>query len=311
MSRENAWWAIARSEEVTDKKPLAVDIGDQPVVLWRDKAGVARALEDRCPHRRAPLSLGCIRDSGFIQCGYHGWTYNGETGRLTEIPNMKDQQKFPPVYKARAFAVSEQAGFVRVSLDSSATAPAVDQEAFPYCGTELVSLDHGEYLDAMYDDPSLVIAIRGVSFSPYLMSELRAENGKLVMERSCLWAPVIWPAPFTAEFPITLLTVTDPQTGETQLTLRDEALKDLLHAVVSPVPAARGVTAVRWRAKQGARGGGLRGAILRGSNPFSVLPFVDGIKLRNAKRSVSMHGEQLRAAMLGDSETTATDAVAA
>src|SRR3546814_5045186 len=113
-TQQDIWWAVARSEEVTDKKPLGINIGDQPVVLWRDKQGIVRALEDRCPHRRAPLSLGCIRDNGWIQCGYHGWSYEGDTGRLKEIPNMKDQQKFPPVYKAIAFSVYEQAGLVRV-----------------------------------------------------------------------------------------------------------------------------------------------------------------------------------------------------
>ena len=88
------WWTLALSEEVTDKKPLDVDLGDQPIVLWRDTHGAVRALEDRCPHRRAPLSLGCIRDNGWIQCGYHGWSFEGHAGRLKEIPNMKDDQRF-------------------------------------------------------------------------------------------------------------------------------------------------------------------------------------------------------------------------
>jgi len=97
---DSTWWAVARSEEVTGKKPLSVDIGDRPVVLWRDAEGHARALEDRCPHRRAPLSLGCIRKEGWIQCGYHGWSYDGATGRVREIPNLKNEQRFSPVYRA-------------------------------------------------------------------------------------------------------------------------------------------------------------------------------------------------------------------
>src|ERR1700743_541620 len=96
---------VAGSKEATPAKPISVAIGDQPIVLWRDKARICRALEDRCPHSRAPLSVGCVRESGFLQCGYHGWTYSGETGRLVEIPNMKDKQKFPPLYRAMAFAV--------------------------------------------------------------------------------------------------------------------------------------------------------------------------------------------------------------
>lgn len=293
------WWAVARSEEVTSKKPLSVDIGDQPIVLWRDNQGIARALEDRCPHRRAPLSLGCIKDSGFIQCGYHGWIYDGETGRLKEIPNMKDQQKFPPIYKANAFAVSEQGGFVRVCLNPKAEPPMTAEPKYSYVGTVNVSLSHQEYLDALYDDPALVISIRGVSFSPYLMSELHEENGLLVMERNCQWSPLHFPAPYTSEFPLTLLTQTHPQTGETKITLRDDEFKDLLYAVLSPVPSARGVTAIRWRAELGARRPGLRGAVLRGINPFSVHSSVDGSKLRVTKPSVSLHGDDLRNALLG------------
>ena len=308
---QDLWWAVARSEEVTSKKPLSVDIGDQPVVLWRDNQGIARALEDRCPHRRAPLSLGCIRDNGLIQCGYHGWSYDGESGRLKEIPNMKDQQKFPPIYKAQAFGVSEQGGFVRVCLNPKAQAPLSAEPKYTYCGTVNVSLTHQEYLNALYDDPSLVIAIRGVRFSPYLMSELHEEDGMLVMERNCQWNPVHWPSHFVAEFPLTLLTRTHPLTGETQLTLRDDQFNDLLHAALSPVPSARGVTAIRWRAELGVRYPGLRGAMLRGINPLSVLSSVDGSRLRTAKPTVSLHGEDLRNSMLDTPQPADGQTVAA
>jgi len=293
-TQDDIWWAVARSEEVTDKKPLAVDIGDQPIVLWRDKQGIARALEDRCPHRRAPLSLGCIRDNGWIQCGYHGWSYEGDTGRLKEIPNMKDQQKFPPVYKAVAFSVFEQAGMVRVCLRASAPLPLLADHRYHYVGTSHVSLSHQDYLNALYDDPGLVIGIRGVSFTPYLMSELRNRDGLLVMERSCQWKGLHWPAPFSSDFPLTLLTETHPVTGETRLILRDAEFNELLRAVMAPVPAARGVTAIRWRSELGDRAAGWRGASLRGVNPFTVRNTVNGKKLRVTKPSASLHGEDLR-----------------
>ncbi len=299
MSLENdLWWAVARSEEVTSQKPLSVDIGDQPIVLWRDNQGIARALEDRCPHRRAPLSLGCIRDNGWIQCGYHGWSYDGETGRLKEIPNMKDQQKFPPVYKANAFGVFEQGGFVRVCLDPKAKVPLIAEDKYNYCGTANVSCSHQEYLNALYDDPSLILKIRGVRFTPYLMSELHEEDGMLLMERNCQWSTPHWPSHFVAEFPLSLLTRTHPQTGQTTLILRDDQFNELLRAVLCPVPSARGVTAVRWRSALGVRQPGLHGAILRGINPLSVLSSVDGSRLRATKPSVSLHGEDLRNAML-------------
>lgn len=295
------WWKVARSEEVTSAKPLAVDIGDQPVVLWRDAQGIARALEDRCPHRRAPLSRGCVRDNGWLQCGYHGWSYDGETGRLKDIPNMKDEQRFPPVYKAAAFAVAESGGFVSVNLEPKSALPApVAAQTFALGGTAHVALDHAEWVNALFDDPGIVIGIRGVQFTPYLMSDLREEGGRLVMERFCQWGKLHLPAFATAEFPITLITRTDPLTGETEAVLRDDSFRVLLTAQLAPVPAARGTTQVRWRAALGEVLKGRHAAALRRKGAFDVREAIDAAALRVLIRSASHHGQQLRDRILAE-----------
>jgi len=291
---EAIWWAVARSEEISADKPFNVDIGDQPIVLWRDTDGTVRALEDRCPHRRAPLSLGCILGSGAIQCGYHGWTFDGENGQLVDIPNLKSDRKFPPVYKAVAFAVQESAGFVRICLDAKAAPPPCDDFALPLHGTSIVALDHEHWIDALFDDPSLVIAIRGVRFSPYLLTELRERDGLLLLERSCQWASLHWPAPFTSDFPISLRIVTDPVTGETELTLLDDEFNLLFHAALAPVPAARGVTQVRWRAVLAPELPSLMAKAMRTGTPFKVFDHVDGAALRVLKPSASIHASDLR-----------------
>jgi nitrite reductase/ring-hydroxylating ferredoxin subunit len=311
QTASSPWWAVARSEEVSDAKPLSVDIGEQPLVLWRDRGGIARALEDRCPHRRAPLSRGCIRDNGSIQCGYHGWSYDGATGRLTEIPNMKDKQKFPPLYRATAFAVQEGGGFVRVCLNGNAAAadvavtpapaslaPVNSEALMPLSGSVHVGLAHEQYIATLYDDPSLLIAIRGLEFTPYLMSELREQNGWLTMERSCQWRYLHWPAPFSPEFPITILSFTHPLTGEMRLTVRDADFNEYLRVALAPVPAGRGVTSVRWRAELRKGLKGLRGLMLGRGNPLTVHATVDAAALRVLKPGVSLHGAQLRAQLL-------------
>jgi nitrite reductase/ring-hydroxylating ferredoxin subunit len=292
-----AWWSLARSEEVTGKKPLAADIGDQPVVLWRDAQGTARALEDRCPHRRAPLSLGCVRDNGLLQCGYHGWSYDGATGRLVEIPNMKSEQRFPPHYKAQRFGVAESGGFVRVCLEAEAAAPRTAEIELPHGGTSFVGLAHDQYVAAMFDAPGLLIGIRGVAFTPYLMSELHDEAGTLVMERSCQWKGMHRPSPFSSDFPATVVTRTHPVTGETLLTLRATDLSVLLTAIIAPVPAARGVTAVRWRYAIGNAAHGVHAQLLRLPHAFRVFDQVDAAALRAVHPSASLHGAELRTAM--------------
>lgn len=289
------WWSVALSEEVTAQKPLNVDLGEQPLVLWRDNQGIARALEDRCPHRRAPLSLGCIRDNGLIQCGYHGWSYDGETGRLREIPNMKDEQRFPPIYKALAFPVVEAGGFVKVSLTQGVTAPdAGHEEVFPLSGTTHVALAQHAYLDALFDDPSLLIDVKGVDFTSYLLSELRPEDGMLVMERACQWGRLHLPAYATADFPISFLTRTHPETGETDFALRDADFNILLEGRLSIVPGGRGVTQVRWRAKATGSGHGLHARRLARGTPITVKAAVDAAALRTLKPSVSTFGHALR-----------------
>jgi nitrite reductase/ring-hydroxylating ferredoxin subunit len=279
-------------------------------VLWRDKDNAVRALEDRCPHRRAPLSLGCVLKSGAIQCGYHGWTYDGQSGRLVDIPNLKGEQKYPPLYRAIPFAVSESGGFVRICLNAKAVAPdAPATETLPLFGTENVSLGHEHFIAALFDDPALVLEIKGVHYTPYLMSELAEQNGKLVLERSCQWKSPHWPAPFSSDFPITLRIASDPVTGESDLLLRDDAFHSLLSVTVAPIPAARGVTQVRWRAKLGATRPGIMAKLMGLGTPFRILDSVDGGALRTLKPSASIHAAALREDIL--SRQVAAETVAA
>jgi nitrite reductase/ring-hydroxylating ferredoxin subunit len=293
----STWWALALSEEVTGKKPLSVDIGDRPVVLWRDLKGQARALEDRCPHRRAPLSLGCIRKEGWIQCGYHGWSYDGETGRVMEIPNLKNEQRFGPVYKAERFAVYEAAGFVRVSLNPNAIPQPEAAFGMPLSGVAQVALDHERYLAALLDDPGLLLSVLGVHFTTYLMAELHEQDGRLVMERSCQWKLPHWPAAFSSDYPLTLISSIDPASGETALLLRDRDFKELLSMRLAPVPANRGVTAVRWRAAPGADLSRAAGRMLGWLDPVKVHTTIDGAALRKLKPTASVVFEDLRRAL--------------
>jgi nitrite reductase/ring-hydroxylating ferredoxin subunit len=295
---DSTWWAIALSEEVTGKKPLSVDIGDRPVVLWRDLKGEVRALEDRCPHRRAPLSLGCIRKEGWLQCGYHGWSYDGETGRVMQIPNLKDEQRFGPVYKAERFAVHEAAGFVRVSLNPNAVPPPVAELHMPLSGVAHVALDHERYLAALLDDPGLLLSIFGVHFTTYLMSELHEQNGLLVMERSCQWKLAHWPAAFSSDYPLTQIISIEPASGEAALLIRDRDFKELLSMRLAPVPANRGVTAVRWRAAPGADLSTAAGRVLQWLNPVKVHAAIDAAALRKLKPTVSIVFEELRRLLL-------------
>ncbi|MDX1513480.1 MAG: aromatic ring-hydroxylating dioxygenase subunit alpha [Gammaproteobacteria bacterium] len=81
----------AWSEELRDK-PLGVVMLNNPVVLFRTQTRESKvvALEDRCIHRRVPLSMGNVREDR-IQCIYHGFEYDC-SGACVRIPG---QDKIP------------------------------------------------------------------------------------------------------------------------------------------------------------------------------------------------------------------------
>jgi vanillate O-demethylase monooxygenase subunit len=98
----NAWYAVAWSDQVTTE-PSRVWVLDEPVALFRTASGLAVALDDRCPHRRFPLSLGRV-DGEHIRCGYHGFCFD-RSGTCVEIPS---QGEIPATAKTRAYPVVER-----------------------------------------------------------------------------------------------------------------------------------------------------------------------------------------------------------
>ena len=51
-------------------------------------------LEDRCPHRGAPLSQGVVYDVCKVACADHGWTIDLRSGAV-EAPERGEVRTFP------------------------------------------------------------------------------------------------------------------------------------------------------------------------------------------------------------------------
>ena len=79
----NQWYCAGFSDDLKEA-PVAVKILGEPIVLYRASGGKAVALQDRCPHRFAPLSKGRICGAN-IECPYHGLEF-GADGHCTKNP---------------------------------------------------------------------------------------------------------------------------------------------------------------------------------------------------------------------------------
>jgi phenylpropionate dioxygenase-like ring-hydroxylating dioxygenase large terminal subunit len=80
------WYVVAKSVEIPRNKPHAVKALGRNLVLWRGADGKVHCLDDRCPHRGAPLSQGEMLE-GNIACRYHGVMLDG-TGKVVRVPAM-------------------------------------------------------------------------------------------------------------------------------------------------------------------------------------------------------------------------------
>ena len=104
---KNTWYVAAASHEVTDA-PLGRKICNERLVFFRDQNQAIAVLEDFCPHRGAPLSLGRVCE-GKLVCGYHGLEM-GCDGKTVAMPGQR-VRGFPAI---RRFPAVERYGFIWV-----------------------------------------------------------------------------------------------------------------------------------------------------------------------------------------------------
>lgn len=105
----NAWYVAAWSHEMEAGKPIPASILDEPIVLYRSESGRMVALEDRCVHRLAPLSLGRCEGER-LRCMYHGLLYDPD-GAVAEIPG---QDLIPRGARVRSYPIADRHDWVWV-----------------------------------------------------------------------------------------------------------------------------------------------------------------------------------------------------
>lgn len=82
------WYVVAKSVQVRGKKPFGVMVLGRKLALWRNSDGKVQCIEDYCPHRGAPMSLGNVHSKG-LACAYHGVVMDGN-GVVAEVPALKN-----------------------------------------------------------------------------------------------------------------------------------------------------------------------------------------------------------------------------
>ena len=82
----DCWYVAAWSHEVTTEGLFTRTILGEPILMMRIASGEVVALDNRCCHRGAPLSIG-RREGDCVRCMYHGLKYDA-SGACVEIPGQ-------------------------------------------------------------------------------------------------------------------------------------------------------------------------------------------------------------------------------
>lgn len=184
---KNSWYCAAWGRDLAEK-PVGIRICGEPIVLFRTGDGSAAALDGRCPHRFAPLSIGTVKGD-VIECGYHGLQFD-RTGTCTLNPHGRGI--IPPRAHVRAYPVAERSGAIWVWMgDPEAADPATIMDLYfvdapGWAGTtgylkinadyqlvidNLLDLTHGTYLH-----PDTVGGTREDTLGESLQFDFRTEG---------------------------------------------------------------------------------------------------------------------------------------
>jgi vanillate O-demethylase monooxygenase subunit len=126
MYLRNSWYVGAWSHELT-RKPFQRFLLDEPLVFYRTESGKPVVLDDRCIHRFAPLSAGCLEGDNIV-CGYHGFTY-APNGNCIAIPGV---DRAPKKAGVKSYPVVEKWGWIWVWMGNEEKADEAKIPDFHY-----------------------------------------------------------------------------------------------------------------------------------------------------------------------------------
>jgi phenylpropionate dioxygenase-like ring-hydroxylating dioxygenase large terminal subunit len=130
----NLWYVAAWDYDLKPNIPVGLAILGEPIVIWRNSTGILTALENRCVHRLAPLSLGRCEGEN-LRCMYHGIVYD-RSGAVVEIPG---QDQIPQLAKVRAYPIVERHSWIWIWMGDPL---AADDALIP----PAVGLDDPDYI---------------------------------------------------------------------------------------------------------------------------------------------------------------------
>ena len=82
----NGWFIVAPSGAVGVGEILPVYYFAKDLIVFRTASGAARVTSAYCAHLGAHIGVGGKVNGDSVECPFHGWCYDGQSGRCSNIP---------------------------------------------------------------------------------------------------------------------------------------------------------------------------------------------------------------------------------
>lgn len=204
MFLKNAWYVAASDHEIGRHLHSTRILGED-IVLYRTLDGGVTALEDACPHRKLPLSMGRLLDDT-VECGYHGLVFDC-SGSCVRAPGLAHA---PARAVVRSYPAAERYGLVWIWMGEPDKADPAAIMQVEHWGDPAWGVNRGDamtvrcnyqYLTDNLLDPSHVSWVHRTSFGNAAMIgeplETRVNEDGVVVSR---WMRNVEVAPFYAKF---------------------------------------------------------------------------------------------------------------
>ena len=98
QQQEQRFVEIAQVDEIPVGKMKYVEVQGKEIVI-SNIGGKLYAIDDRCGHMNARLSMGNISNDGIVTCPFHGARFDATTGKKVKEPVLTPSQQMEPLPK--------------------------------------------------------------------------------------------------------------------------------------------------------------------------------------------------------------------
>lgn len=112
------WHCIGITSCIDTAQPYAINIGDLPLVIWKDRRNRYNSALNICKHMGSTLDKGKITQSGCLQCPYHGieMTKEDQFGQIMEQDGKLFWSYLPKLSEPDVVPFQKNTGYVTSHL---------------------------------------------------------------------------------------------------------------------------------------------------------------------------------------------------